>query len=59
MQHTAHVAKFYWEQWKRSGGELDENGRARSDRGNATWFHKYWRECDVSYGVEPDRRPWL
>lgn len=32
--HTAHIAKFYYEQWKRSGGELDADGRARHDRGN-------------------------
>lgn len=57
--YTAHIAKFYYEQWKRSGGELDADGRARPDRGNIEWFSKYWRECDRSYVEAVERRPWL
>lgn len=60
MTPTAHIAKFYYEQWKRSGGEIDENGRADPKKGNLEWFSKYWRECDASYfdAMAEHRRPW-
>jgi hypothetical protein len=60
MTHTAHIAKFYYEQWLRSGGTYDENGSADPKQGNVNWFHKYWRESEVCYhdAMAEHRRPW-
>lgn len=53
MTHTAHIAAFYWRQWKRSGGEHDWNKASGpfcvvAGSGNLDWFRKYVRECDRS-----------
>ena len=60
MMHTAHIAKFYWTQWRRSGGELDANGCANPKHGNIEWFSNYWLECEASYfdAMAAHRRPW-
>jgi hypothetical protein len=45
-EHCAHVATFYFSMWKRLGGHLDADGRARGSDAALAWFSKYWREAE-------------
>jgi len=53
MTHTAHIAAFYWHQWKRSGGSHDwQKGSGPfciAPGGDLQWFAKYVRECDAAH----------
>lgn len=45
-EHCAHVATYYYAQFKRFGGWIDSDGSRRGPMMAMEWFSKYWREAE-------------